>query len=124
MRLSPEEFARLVADALAELPEFAREYLENVVVDVEPMPAPQDYRELGIDDPRELLGMYHGIPLPDRGLEDVPIGPDRITIYQRNVERICETREEVIEQVRTTVLHEIGHHFGLDEEDLEDVGYD
>ena len=98
--------------------------MHNVVIDVEPLPSRLDCRELGIDDPTELLGLYHGVPLTERSIEEASFGPDRITIYQRSIEAICESREDVIEQVRTTVLHEIGHHFGLDEDDLEELGYE
>jgi len=124
MRLSLDDFAKLVQEALDELPDFARPYLEGVVVDVEPMPQAEDCREAEVDDPRELLGLYHGLPLTERSIEDGFRPPDRITIYQRNIERMCGTRQEIVEQVRTTVLHEIGHHFGLDEADLEEMGYD
>lgn len=123
MKLSPDEFAALVQEALTDVPpDFAR-YLEEIVVDVEPMPDRRTLADMEIDDPTELLGMYHGTPLTERNLEDPFHLPDRITIYQRNLERLCESREELIEQIRTTVLHEIGHHFGLDEDDLDELGY-
>jgi predicted Zn-dependent protease with MMP-like domain len=124
MRVSPEQFARLVQQALADLPAFAGKYMENLAVDIEPMPTPEDCRGAEVEDPRELLGLYHGIPLTERSIEDGFVPPDRITIYQRNIERLCDTQEEIVRQVRTTVLHEIGHHFGLDEDDLEELGYD
>ena len=88
------------------------------------MPSSEDLEEMGIDDPAELLGLYHGTPLTERSVEFAGALPDRITIYQRNIERICRSRREIVEEIRTTVLHEIGHHFGLDEDDLFDVGYD
>lgn len=124
MRVSAEEFERLVLEAIAEIPESIRSYLDNVVVDIEPMPDAKDLAELEIEDPTELLGLYHGTPLTERSVEEsVPL-PDRVTIYQRNIEQVCETRREIVEQIRTTVLHEIGHFFGMDEDDLFDVGYD
>ena len=79
---------------------------------------------VGVDDPTELLGLYHGTPLTERSIEEGFSMPDRIVLYQRNIEDMCETKDEVIEEIRTTVLHEIGHHFGLDEDDLEELGYD
>lgn len=124
MKFSDEEFARLVQEAIKGLPDFAHEYLENVVVDIEPAPSARECREMGIDDPGELLGLYVGVPLTERSIEEMPIGPDRVIIYKRNIEQICETRDDVVEEVRTTVLHEIGHHFGLDEDDLEEMGFD
>ena len=123
MKLSPEEFEELVTRAIAEVPDFARKYLDDVVVDIEPMPTRGECARVGIRNPRALLGLYHGTPRTKRSIEHAPMHPDRITIYQDNIERICHTREQVVEQVRKTVLHEIGHHFGLDEDDLWEVGY-
>jgi predicted Zn-dependent protease with MMP-like domain len=123
MNLTPEEFDELVQKAIAEVPEFAKEFLEEVVVDVEAMPSRADCARLGIRNPRSLLGLYHGVPRTKRGLGHAQMRPDHITIYKDNIERISRTRDQIIEQVRKTVLHEIGHHFGLDEEDLREVGY-
>jgi predicted Zn-dependent protease with MMP-like domain len=124
MKVSTQEFEKLVQEAIDEIPEALRAYLDNVVVDIEPLPGGQDLAEVGLDDPTELLGLYHGTPLTERSVEAGVQLPDRITIYQRNIEAICESRREFVEQIRTTVLHEIGHFFGMDEEDLFDVGYD
>ena len=124
MKLKPAEFERCVREAIAEIPESLRCYLDNVVVDIEPEPQAEDLAELGIDDPAELFGLYHGTPLTERGIEAPFALPDRISIYQRSIEAACESRQEIVEQIRTTVLHEIGHHFGMDEDDLFEVGYD
>lgn len=124
MKFSADEFGKLVDAAMAEIPPPLQRYLENVIVEVEAMPSGEDLAEVDIDDPTELLGLYHGTPLTERGLEFVGALPDRITIYQRNIERFCRSRREIVEEIRTTVLHEIGHHFGLDEDDLFDVGYE
>lgn len=123
MKVSEEEFAELVTRAIAEVPPFAKEYLDEVVVDVEPMPTRAECARVGIRNPRALLGLYHGTPRTKRSIEHAQMQPDRITIYQNNIERICRSPEQIVEQVRKTVLHEIGHHFGLDEEDLSEVGY-
>ena len=123
MKLAPGEFEELVKQAIAEVPDFAKRYLEEVVVDIEPMPTRVECARLGIRNPRVLLGLYHGTPRTKRGLGHAQMQPDHITIYQTNIERICRTREQVVEQVRKTVLHEIGHHFGLDEDDLREAGY-
>jgi len=124
MKLSADEFGKLVDQALAEIPPPLQRYLNNVTVEVQAMPGGDDLAEMGIDDPTELLGLYHGTPLTERGLEIPDALPDRITIYQENIERICRSRKEIVEEIRVTVLHEIGHHFGLDEDDLFDVGYE
>ena len=123
MRVSPKEFRALVAEALDEIPQSFHAYLEGLVVDVEPMPGPRDLGETDTDDPREVLGLYHGVPLTERSVEAPAHLPDRIVIYQNNIQRLCRTRRQIVQQIRTTVLHEIGHHFGLDEEDLDELGY-
>ena len=123
MRVSANEFQVLVAKALAELPGAFHEYLDGVAVDVEPMPGPRDLCDADVDDPRDLLGLYHGVPLTERSVSETVHMPDRIVIYQKNIQAICRTRRQIVEQVRTTVLHEIGHHFGLDEEELDTLGY-
>ena len=123
MRLTTHEFRRLVAQALREIPPELAAYLDNVAVDVEPMPDADTCRSLELDDPTELMGFYQGTPLTERGLPESGDLPDRIIIYQRNIERDAHSRREIVEEIRTTVLHEIGHHFGLDEEDLDDLGY-
>jgi predicted Zn-dependent protease with MMP-like domain len=124
MKVTTKEFAQLVRDALADLPAPFDRSLQDVAIDVEPIPDEETLRAMEIDEPSEILGLYHGLPLTERGLEAVPELPDRIVLYQRNLEGMCETREEMIHEIRVTVLHEIGHHFGLDEEDLEELGYD
>jgi predicted Zn-dependent protease with MMP-like domain len=122
-RLSRDEFEEIVDQALATIPPAFSRYLENVIVEVEDMPDVRTCADVDVDDPRELLGLYHGVPLIGRSVDADVQFPDRISIYQRNIERVCDTPQELIEQVRTTVLHEIGHHFGLDEDDLDEVGY-
>ena len=123
MRFTTEAFRALVDQALDGLPEQFLPYLDGLAVDVEPMPDEATLRSVGLTDPRSLLGLYHGTPLTERSVAHTVGWPERIVIYQRNVERICRTRRQVIHQVRRTVLHEIGHHFGLDERDLDELGY-
>ncbi|HNQ23653.1 MAG TPA: metallopeptidase family protein [Phycisphaerae bacterium] len=123
MRLTEAEFAALVEQALAGIPKSFAPYLKDVVVDVEPLPDRRTCLRMGLRDRRALLGLYHGVPLPDRSVEHSGRLPDRITIYQRNIERVCRTPDDVVTQVRKTVLHEVGHHFGLDEHDLDELGY-
>lgn len=108
-RLSHEEFEDLVEKALATLPEEFQEYLENVVVIIEDEPP---------DDMPGLMGLYEGVPLSERSMDD-PILPDCITIYKGPIERACRTSAEMEAEVRVTVLHEIGHFFGLEEGQLE-----
>jgi len=124
MKLSANEFAGLVRTALERIPPPFADFLEDIVIDVEPTPNPAACRDADVSDPRELLGVYLGTPLTERTVEDSLRLPDRIVLYQGNIERECHTKDEVVDEIRTTVLHEVGHHFGLDEDDLFDVGYD
>jgi predicted Zn-dependent protease with MMP-like domain len=123
VKLPRQTFCELVDRALAELPPQFDEHLQDLSVDVEDRPDPQTLRSLGLPHPWTLLGLYQGHPLTERSVEQPARFPDRIVIYQRNVERICRNRAEIIRQVRKTVLHEIGHHFGLSEDDLDELGY-
>ena len=123
MKLSPGEFADLAREALADIPHGLADYLKDITVDIEPMPDRQACISVGIRNPHALLGLYRGTPLTHRSVEHHGRLPDRITIYQNNIERMCRNRAQVIRQVRKTVFHEIGHHFGLDEDDLDRLGY-
>lgn len=123
MKLSPTDFAKLVHEALDDIPAPLRGYLRDVVVEIEPMPDPAVCREFGSDDPRGLLGLYHGTPLTDRSVEQTGHLPDRIVLYQRNLERACRTFRRLKQEIRKTVFHEVGHHFGLDEQELAELGY-
>lgn len=123
MKVSPEGFEVLVRQALDEIPSAFVPFLANVVIEVEDLPSQSDCESVGLTDRRALLGLYHGVPLTDRSVEEHARLPDRITIYQRNIERVARTRRQLVDQIRKTVLHEVGHHFGLDEDDLDELGY-
>jgi len=124
MRISTQEFRRLVAQALQGVPEQFQAHLQRLAVDVEQRPDDRTLRSVGLSDERDLLGLYEGVPLTERSVQDPLQLPERVVLYQQNIQRICRTRRQVIRQIRTTVLHEIGHHFGLDEDDLEALGYE
>ncbi len=123
MKLSDDEFAQVVEDAIASIPEGFHHYLQEVAVDIEEIPDEATCEELDLRDPRALLGLYRGTPLTQRHVEAPYRYPDRIVIYQQNIERMCRNRREMLEQIRKTVLHEVGHHFGLSERHLRDLGY-
>jgi predicted Zn-dependent protease with MMP-like domain len=108
-----ERFEELVGEALDEVPAELLALMDNVVVLVE-------------DDPEgdaELLGLYEGYALTNRGWDYAGVLPDRITIYRNPTLRICDTEDDVIDEVATTVVHEIAHHFGIDDERLHDLGW-
>lgn len=109
--------------ALAELPEEFARFLEEVPVEVRDRPTAEQLRVLKGRPNDLLLGLYQGRPRTRRSVEDSGQMPDVIYLYQKNIETVCRSEQELIEQVRTTVLHEIGHHFGMDEEDLDELGY-
>ena len=112
----------MVRLALQELPTQIDYALENVAILVEDWPGEDDPEVAGPEGPYDLFGVYSGVPLPERE-GGLPPLPDRITLFQRPIEAACATREDVLREVRTTVLHEVGHYLGLDEEDLERLGY-
>jgi predicted Zn-dependent protease with MMP-like domain len=121
MRVSHEEFERLVEEALEQLPAEFREALENVAVMVQEEPSDEDLDEVGIasDDPDrdELLGLYQGVPLPERDSFYSAL-PDRVLIFRGPILRSCESRRQVLREIRETVQHELGHYFGLEEDEL------
>ncbi len=123
MTMSADEFGAVVEEALADLPEAFGPYLENVVIEVQLRPDERVLRRAEIGDGRSLLGIYIGRPLTEKSVEAVAAMPDRIILFQRNLERACRTRRQLVAEIRKTVYHEIGHHFGLDEDDLEALGY-
>ena len=119
-------FEELVARALDQLPPEFQNHLENVSVVIEEEPDPDLLEAMGMnpDDPDDtLFGFYEGVPLPERRHDDVLL-PDRILIFRRPLLEWAESEDEIVEEVRVTVLHEIGHFFGLDEDRLEELGYE
>jgi predicted Zn-dependent protease with MMP-like domain len=117
LRVAPEEFERLVEKALDELPEEFAEALENIAVVIEDEPDPELLAEYGFDPEEELLGLYEGVPLPERDSFYQAL-PDRISIFRSPLLRYCRSRREVIREVRDTLVHEIGHYFGLGDEEM------
>jgi predicted Zn-dependent protease with MMP-like domain len=120
IRLEPGEFGELVDRAVEELPEMFRRRLDNISIAVEDYPSDEVLGSMRPRPPRHgLLGVYIGVPYTVRpGFPVSGMMPDHIELYQRNIESVCRTREEVVEQVRQTLIHEVGHYFGLDERTL------
>jgi predicted Zn-dependent protease with MMP-like domain len=113
IEMSRRRFEELVADALDQVPAELTALMDNVVVLVE---------DESDDDP-ELLGLYEGIALTDRGFDYGGSLPDRIFVYRLPILAICTTEDEVVGEVGTTVVHEIAHHFGIDDERLHELGW-
>ncbi len=124
MRLSRAAFEKLVGQAVESLPPRFLEQLRNVDVVVETEPTEEELRQAGIQPGGTLLGLYQGIPQTQRGTWYGSVLPDRIVIYQRPIESIAGSLLETRRQVRITLMHEIGHHFGLHERELSDAGYE
>jgi predicted Zn-dependent protease with MMP-like domain len=110
------KFERLVEAALAKLPGRYRELLENVVIIVEDYPKGQPRKPP--EDEDLLMGEFVGVPRTEKSVFE-PGPPDQVFLYQKNIEAVCETEEEIREEVRLTLLHELGHYFGLEEDELE-----
>ena len=123
MQLSDEDFQTIVQEAIDSIPAGFQHYLHEIAIDIEDEPDEATCRELRLRSPRELLGLYRGTPLTHRHVEDPCRFPERIVIYQRNLERLCRTREQMMAEIRKTVLHEVGHHFGLSERQLRELGF-
>lgn len=96
--------------------------VHNVDIVIERRPTARDKKLGGIGPGSLLLGLYHGIPITKRGEYYNLVAPDKISIYQEHIEAICSTDDEVREQVRKTVLHELGHYFGMDDDRLHELG--
>ena len=123
MRLDDDAFETLVIDVLDELPEPILNMMENVDVVIENRPTREQLEEAEVEPGGTLFGLYEGIPLTARDGGYFLVPPDKITIFKRPIELSCRTREEIAEQVRITVIHEVAHHFGIGEERLDELGW-
>ena len=122
MRLGRRTFRGLVRQAVQEMPSEIGDILENVAILVEDWPGVDDLEGTALASPDQLFGLYRGVPLPERE-GGPPLLPDTITLFQRPIESSCTSSEEVIREIRVTLLHEVGHYLGMTEEDLERLGY-
>ncbi len=118
IRLSQQEFEDAVLSALRSLPRMIKKKMENVDVVVEDQASQALLAEMDLHSPRELLGLYQGVPLDRRGFYYGNVLPDKITLFKVPIESLCRTREEIEGKVREVVIHEVGHYFGLDDERL------
>jgi predicted Zn-dependent protease with MMP-like domain len=121
--MNRERFEALVAEALEEIPEPFRTYLENVAVIIEDEPSAETLHEMGLHPRRDrLFGLYEGTPLGERTFGDTLALPDRITIFYRPLVRTFRTPAAIRREVRKTVVHELAHVFGLDDDEIEAEG--
>ena len=121
--MSKPGFDRALEKALSELPSVFRDTLTNLAIVVEDWPPEWLLDDLGIAPGETLYGFFHGIPLPERSVQDSGNLPDSISIYRGPLEEDFPDPSELANEIRITLLHEIGHYFGMEEEDLERLGY-
>jgi len=113
--LTQTEFERVVSEALESLPRRFADLIENVVIAVEEEPTDDDLDSIKGDS--ELLGIYRGVPLTERS-HDMPFLPDEIAVFRGPINRVTRSRHEALREVRETVIHELGHYFGLDDHEM------
>src|ERR1017187_6634682 len=119
-RMKREHFVNAAEEALDSVPEEFRSRIKNVAILVEDFPPNQLPPQPG-QQRRLLLGIFHGVPATRKSVFDVSMGPAHIVLYQKNIEAVCSSESEVRQQIRQTLMHELGHYFGMTEEQLRDV---
>lgn len=120
--MEKEEFEELVVEALEGLPEVFRQKMENVAIVIEDEPTPEEVRAGKVKRDDLLMGLYQGVPLSKRTHYYGEVLPDKITIFQKNIERACRTEDDMKRIVVHTVRHELAHHFGISDERLRESG--
>ena len=120
-RVDRKAFERLVADALASIPRRFRDAMSNIAILVEDEPSADLLAEMEIDPPDTLLGLYQGVPLTERRWDYGNALPDRILLFQRPLELESEDEDDLVVAIGETLIHEIGHYFGLSEEEIEEI---
>lgn len=120
--MTRREFEKVVEEAVAGLPELFRGKLENVEFRVAESPNRRQSKAEGKTHEPELYGLYEGLSLPERSVDSPLEYPCRITIFKRSIEHDCRTRAEMVKCIQDTVLHEVGHHFGFDDAQLDEFG--
>ena len=123
MRLSEKDFDTIVKKAIRSIPEEIQQYLDNIVISVKKRPSNNMLQEMGLPPEEQLLGVYDGVSLMDRSVTSPPLFPDSIILFQEPLEEMCETVEELEEEIEITVVHEVAHFVGISDERLEELGY-
>lgn len=120
--MTRQEFERLVQQTLDEVPSKLRHHIANVAVVVEEIADDETLDYADVDDPYDLFGFYHGVPLTERTHDYGLVLPDKISIYRQPILRECQTAAQITACIRRTVRHEIAHYFGIDDDRLEELG--
>ncbi|HPC73596.1 MAG TPA: metallopeptidase family protein [Syntrophales bacterium] len=124
MKLNGKDFDRAVQRAIGRIPREIRRHLDNILISVQQNPPPDLLEAMGLPPDEPLLGVYQGASLLDRSTVNPPLYPDTIFIFQEPLEEMCDTLEELEEQIEITVVHEVAHFLGIDEEKLIELGYE
>jgi len=119
--MTRDEFRELVTEALGGIPQNFRDALQNIAIVVEDEPSPVQLNEVGIEPPDTLLGLYEGTPLTERQWAHGNTLPDKITLFQLPIEDASDDEDDVVVAIGETLIHEIGHYFGLSEEEIEEI---
>ncbi len=117
--MKEKEFEELVIEAIGELPEYFREKMENISIHIEEFPDKNLLRQLGSQSPYSILGLYQGVPITHRGIHYRNVMPDRIIIFRKPIIRKNRSRQDIKDNIKQVVLHEVGHYFGLNERQLD-----
>jgi predicted Zn-dependent protease with MMP-like domain len=119
--MKPGRFRRLVDEALETIPPEFRDAMRNIAIVIERDPSPVQLADVGIEPPDTLFGLYEGTPLTERGWAEGGILPDKITLFQGPIEDASADEDELIVTIGETLIHEVGHFFGLSEEEIEEI---
>jgi predicted Zn-dependent protease with MMP-like domain len=119
--MTRKEFLQLVDEALESIPARFREAMQNIAIVVEDEPTDDQLADVGIEPPDTLLGLYEGTPLTERQWADGNRLPDKITLFQNPIEDTSEDEDDVVTAIGETLIHEVGHYFGLSEEEIEEI---
>jgi predicted Zn-dependent protease with MMP-like domain len=117
-------FEKLVTEAVNALPEEFLSRLDNVEIIVEDFPSMEIQKAEGLESPFDLLGYYEGVPLTERDSQGAAWLPDRITVYQEPLEALCSSRRELFDEIQHTIVHEVAHYFGIEEDRIAELGWE
>jgi predicted Zn-dependent protease with MMP-like domain len=123
MKVPEKRFDAIVKRVVSAIPGEIRRHLDNLVISVLPRPSREMREEMGLRPDDEVLGLFQGVALTERSITSPPLYPDTIFLFQGPLEEMCETVEELEEQIEITVVHEVAHYIGMDEERLAELGY-
>lgn len=122
-QVSENVFQEIMEDALLKIPKAFKDRIENIAFIVEAYPSLHDLEKLNVTNQYHLLGLYSGIPYTSRNTNYSSALPDRIILFQKNIESLCNTRAELESKIKEVLIHEIAHYFGMDEDEVAAAGY-